>query len=36
MIFCGRREGYITEKVKIAEQCVKEAKGKGATKYYFG
>jgi hypothetical protein len=35
MIFCGRREGYITEKVKIAEQCVKEAKGKGATKYYF-
>lgn len=35
-IDCGRREGYITEKVKIAEQCVKEAKGKGATKYYFG
>ena len=36
MINYGRREGYITEKVKIAEQCVKEAKGKGATKYYFG
>jgi hypothetical protein len=35
MIYCGRREGYITEKVLIAQQCVKEALGKGATKYYF-
>jgi hypothetical protein len=36
MIQCGRRPGYMTEKVELARQAVDRALARGATHFYFG